>query len=57
MEKCDTKMLVNRYISAYGIGEFALQSIFPIAVGIGLVQNVGRVMYTKLAKENRIGKS
>ena len=37
-------------MSVYGIGDFASQSIFPIAVGVGLVQNAERVTYAKIAK-------
>ena len=50
MGKSDTKTLVNRYMSAYGISEFVSQSIFPIVVGVGLVKNVGRVTHLKLEK-------
>ncbi len=37
-------------MSAFGIGKFSLQSIFPIAVGVGLMQNAKRVAYAKIVK-------
>ena len=32
------------------IGEFSAQSIFPIAVGVGLMHNAERARYAKIAK-------
>ncbi len=44
-KKCDTESFLNRYRTVFGIGVFALQSLFPISVGIGLVEIADRSVF------------